>query len=104
MSESIEENVVSLKTIHVESCMIWAHQHESLFVSIKYELIHFRCFLASSNSKMTLRISDHQIVFFKMQISRDNNEQSTHLKTSFEAFKKKSINKLSILTILIEFI
>jgi hypothetical protein len=63
-SESIEENVVSLKTIHVESCMIWAHQHESLFVSIKYELIHFRRFFASSDSKMTLRIFDHQIVFF----------------------------------------
>jgi hypothetical protein len=64
MNESIKKNVLSLKTIHVESCMIWVHQHESLFVSIKYELIHFKRFFASSDSKMTLRILDHQIVFF----------------------------------------
>jgi hypothetical protein len=61
MSDSVEENVVSLKTIHVESCMIWAHQHDSLFVSIKYELIHFRRLFALSNSKMILRILDYQI-------------------------------------------
>jgi hypothetical protein len=64
MSESIEENIVSLKTIHIELCMIWIHQHESLFVSIKYELIYFERLFASSNSKMTLQILDHQIVFF----------------------------------------
>jgi hypothetical protein len=64
MKNSIEENVVSLKAIHVDSCMTWAHQHDSLFVSIKYELIHFKLFFASSNSKMILRIFDHQIVFF----------------------------------------
>ncbi len=64
MSDSTEENVVSLKAIHVESCMIWAHQHDSLFVSIKYELIHFRRFFVSSDSKMTLRISNHQIALF----------------------------------------
>jgi hypothetical protein len=64
MRNSIEKNVLSLKTIHVESCMIWAHQHDSLFVSIKYELIHFRRFFASLNSKLILRILDHQIVFF----------------------------------------
>jgi hypothetical protein len=43
MNDLIKENVVSLKAIHVKSCMIWAHQHDSLFASIKYELIHFRC-------------------------------------------------------------
>ncbi len=64
MNDSTEENVMSLKTIQVESCMIWAHQHDSLFVSIKYELIHFRRFSASSNSKMILRIFDHQIALF----------------------------------------
>jgi hypothetical protein len=64
VSDLAEENVVSLKTIHVESCIIWAHQHDSLFVSIKYELIHFRRLFVSSNSKMILRISDHQIALF----------------------------------------
>jgi hypothetical protein len=64
VKNSIEENVLSLKTIHVESCMIWAHQHDSLFASIKYELVHFRRFFTSSDSKMILRILDHQIVFF----------------------------------------
>jgi hypothetical protein len=59
MSDSTEENVVSLKSIHVELCMIWAHQHDSLFVSIKYELIHFRRLSALSDSKMILRIFDH---------------------------------------------
>ncbi len=59
MSESIEKNVMSLKTIHVESCMIWVHQHKSLFVSIKYELIHFKRLFVSSSSKMILRILDH---------------------------------------------
>jgi hypothetical protein len=64
MNESTEENVMSLKTIHVESCMIEAHQHESLFALIKYELIHFKHFFVSSDSKMILRIFNHQIVFF----------------------------------------
>jgi hypothetical protein len=62
MKNSVEENVLSLKTLHVESCMIWAHQHDSLFVSIKYELIYFRRFFVSSNSKMIFKILDHQIV------------------------------------------
>jgi hypothetical protein len=105
MSELIEKNVVSLKAIHVELCMIWIHQHESLLISIKYKLIYFKRFLVSLNSKMTLRILDHQIVFFfkckslKMMM---NNQfiQKHHLKH----LKKKSISKLSILTILIEFI
>jgi hypothetical protein len=61
MKNSIEENVLSLKTIHVESCMIWVHEHDSLFVSIKYEFIHFRRFFVSSSSKMIFRILDHQI-------------------------------------------
>jgi hypothetical protein len=64
MKNSIEENVLSLKTIHVESCMIWIHQHDSLFVSIKYEFIHFKRFFISSNSKMIFKILDHQIIFF----------------------------------------
>jgi hypothetical protein len=64
VKNSIEKNVLSLKTIHVESCMIWAHQHDSLFVSIKYELIHFKRFFASSDSKMIFKILDHQIAFF----------------------------------------
>jgi hypothetical protein len=63
MNNSIEENVLILKTIHVESCMIWAHQHDSLFASIKYELIHFKHLSFSSNSKMILRIFEHQIAF-----------------------------------------
>ncbi len=101
----IEENVLSLKTIHVESCMIWIHQHDSLFASIKYELIHFRRLLVSSDSKMILRILDHQIVFFfkcKYLDVMMNNQLiwKHHLKH----LKKKSISKLSILTILAEFI
>jgi hypothetical protein len=39
MNNSMKENVLILKTIHVEFCMIWAHQHDSLFVSIKYKVI-----------------------------------------------------------------
>jgi hypothetical protein len=64
INDSVEENVLILKTIHVEFCMIWAQQHDSLFVSIKYELIHFKRFSSSSDSKMILRILDYQIVFF----------------------------------------
>jgi hypothetical protein len=105
MSDSAKENVIFLKAIHAESCMIWAHQHDSLFVSIKYEFIHFRRFFVSSNSKMILRISDHQIAFFfkcKYLEMMINNQLiwKHHLKH----LKKKSISKLSILMILIEFI
>jgi hypothetical protein len=64
VSDSIQENVLSLKAIHVESCMIWAHQHDSFFVSIKYEFIHFKRRFVSSDSKMICRIFDNQIVFF----------------------------------------
>jgi ribosomal protein S8 len=59
MSDSIEKNVLSLKKIHAELCMIWAHEHDFLFVLIKYELIHFRRHFVSSNSKMIFRILDH---------------------------------------------
>jgi hypothetical protein len=105
MSESTEKNVVSLKTIHVESCMIWTHQHESLFISIKYKLIHFRRLFASSDSKMILRIFDHQIVLFSkckyLEMMMNNQLIWKH---HLKHLKKKSISKLSILTILIEFI
>jgi hypothetical protein len=37
VNDSIEKNVLFLKATHVESCMIWPHQHDSLFVSIKYD-------------------------------------------------------------------
>ncbi len=105
MRNSIEENVLSLKIIHVQSCMIWAHQHDSLFVSIKYELIHFKRLFASSDSKMIFRILDHQIVFSSKCKYLDvmmNNQLiwKHHLKY----LKKKSISKLSILTTLAKFI
>jgi hypothetical protein len=105
MKNSIEENVLSLKTIHVESCMIWAHQHDSLFVSIKYELIHFRRLFASSDSKLILRIFDHQIVLFsKIKYLEMMMNNQLIWKHHLKHLKEKSINKLSILTILIEFI
>jgi hypothetical protein len=105
INDSVEENVLILKTIHVEFCMIWVQQHDSFFVSIKYELIHFRRFSFSSDSKMILRILNHQIVFFfkcKYLEMMMNNQfiWKHHLKH----LKEKSISKLSILTILIEFI
>jgi hypothetical protein len=62
MSDTFEENVLTLKSIHFELCMIWAHQHDSFFVSTKYELIHFKRFSVSSDSKLILRIFEHQIV------------------------------------------
>jgi hypothetical protein len=96
---------MSLKTIHVESCMIWAHQHESLFVSIKYELIHFRRLFVSSNSKMILRILDHQIVLFsKCKYLEMIMNSQLIWKHHLKHLKKKSISKLSILTILVQFI
>jgi hypothetical protein len=105
MRNSIEENVMSLKTIHVDSCMIWAHQHDSLFVSIKYELIHFRRLFASSDSKMILRIFDHQIVFFlKCKYLEMMMNNQLIWKHHLKHLKEKSINKLNILTTLIEFI
>jgi hypothetical protein len=64
MSDSIEENVLILKTIHVELCMIWTNQHDSLFVSTEYKFIHFKRHSVSSDSKMILKILDHQIVLF----------------------------------------
>jgi hypothetical protein len=63
MNDSIEKNVLTLKSIHVEFCMIWTHQHDSLFVSTKYELIYFKRLLISFDLKLILRISNHQIVF-----------------------------------------
>jgi hypothetical protein len=105
MSDSAKKNVIFLKAIHAESCMIWAHQHDSLFASIKYELIHFRRFFVSSNSKMILRIFDHQIAFFSkckyLEVMMNNQLIWKH---HLKHLKEKSINKLSILTILIEFI
>jgi hypothetical protein len=63
INNSIEKNVLTLKLIHVEFCMFWAHQHNSLFASTKYEFIHFKRFSISFDSKLILRIFDHQIVF-----------------------------------------
>jgi hypothetical protein len=104
MIDSAEENVLSLKAIHVESCMIWANQHDSLFVSIKYELIHFRRFLVSSDSKMILRIFDHQIVlFFKCKYLKMMINNHFIWKHYLKHLNEKSISKLSILTILVEF-
>jgi hypothetical protein len=105
VKNSVEENVLSLKIIHVESCMIWAHQHDSLFVSIKYELIHFRRLFVSSDSKMTLRILDHQIALFSKCKYLDVMMNCQLIwKHHLKHLKKKSISKLSILTILAEFI
>ncbi len=105
MSDSAKENVIFLKAIHAESCIIWAHQHDSLFASIKYELIHFRRFSASSDSKMILRILDHQIALFSkckyLEVIMNNQLIWKH---HLKHLKEKSINKLNILTILIEFI
>jgi hypothetical protein len=71
MSDTIEKNVLTLKTIHVELCMIWAHQHDSLFVSTKYEFIHFKRFSIWFDSKLILRILEHQISFvFNANISK----------------------------------
>jgi hypothetical protein len=64
VNDSTKKNVIFLKTIYAKSCMIWAHQYDSLFVSIKYELIHFRRFFVSSDLKMILQMFDHQIAFF----------------------------------------
>ncbi len=105
VKNSVEENVLSLKTIHVELCMIWAYEHDSLFVSIKYELIHFRRLFASSNSKMILKILDHQIALsFKCKYLDVMMNSQLIWKHHLKHLKKKSINKLSILTILAEFI
>ncbi len=105
VKDSAEENFLSLKAIHAESCMIWANQHDSLFVSIKYELIHFRRLLVSSNSKMILRIFDHQIASFSkckyLEMMMNNQLIWKH---HLKHLNEKSISKLSILTILIEFI
>jgi hypothetical protein len=105
INDSIEENVLILKTIHVEFCRIWTQQHDSFFVSIKYELIHFRRFSFSSDSKMILRIFDHQIVlFFKCKYLEMMMNNQLIWKHHLKHLNEKSINKLSILTILIEFI
>jgi hypothetical protein len=85
--------------------MIWAHQHDSLFVSIKHELIHFKRFFVSSNSKMIFRILDHQITLsFKCKYLDVMMNNQLIWKHYLKHLKKKSINKLSILTILAEFI
>jgi hypothetical protein len=64
MSDLVEKNVLTLKSIHVKFCMIWTHHHDSLFILIKYQLIHFRRFSISSHLEMILRIFNHQIAFF----------------------------------------
>jgi hypothetical protein len=105
VNDSIEENVQILKTIHVELCMIWAQQHDSLFVSIKYELIHFKRLSLSSDSKMTLQILDYQIaLFLKCKYLEMMMNNQLIWKHHLKHLNEKSISKLSILTILIEFI
>ncbi len=105
ISDSVEENVLTLKSIHVELCTIWAHQHNSLFVSTKYELIHFRRLSVSFDSKLTLRISDHQIVLaLKCKYLEIMMNSQLIWKHHLKHLKKKSISKLSIFTILVEFI
>jgi hypothetical protein len=105
MNDSAKENVISLKAIHARSCMIWAHQHDSLFVSIKYELIHFRRLFVSSDSKMILRIFDHQIVLSsKCKYLEMMMNSQLIWKHHLKHLKEKSISKLNILTILVEFI
>ncbi len=105
VNDSVEKNVLTLKSIHVEFCIIWAHQHDSLFVLIKYELIHFRRFSISSNLEMILRIFDYQIAFSSkckyLEVMMNNQLIWKH---HLKYLKKKSINKLSILTILVKFI
>ncbi len=104
MSDSIEKNVLILKMIHVEFCMIWAHQHDSFFVLIKYKLIHFKRLSSSSNSKMILRILNHQIVFFlKCKYLEMMMNNQLIWKHHVKHLKEKSINKLNIFIVLIEF-
>ncbi len=105
MNDVVKENVLILKLIHVEFCMIWTHQHDSLFISIKYELIYFRRFSISSDFEMILRIFNHQIAFFsKCKYFEMMMNYQLIWKYRLKYLKKKSINTLSILTTLIEFI
>jgi hypothetical protein len=57
-----KENLNMIQTLY-QHCDWWVDIHESLFVSSKYELIHFRILVAFFESKMTLRFLDHDLVF-----------------------------------------
>jgi hypothetical protein len=105
MNESIEKNVLTLKSIHVEFCMIWAHQHDSLFVLTKYELISFKRLSISFDLKLILRIFDHQIVLaLKCKYLEVVMNNQLICKHHLKHLNEKSINKLNILSTLIEFI
>ncbi len=103
MNDSVEKNVLTLKSIHVELCMIWAHQHDSLFVSTKYELIHFKRLSAQSDLELILRIFDHQIAFASkckyLEIMMNNQFIWKH---HLKHLNEKSTSKLNILSTLIE--
>jgi hypothetical protein len=105
MNNSVEKNVLTLKSIHVEFCMIWTHQHDSFFVSTKYELIYFKRFLVLFDSKLILRILDHQISFvFKCKYLEIVMNNQFNWKHHLKHLNEKSISKLNILSTLVEFI
>jgi hypothetical protein len=77
--KSIDENCRNLERVH-KLCERWAIRHEFVFVSIKYELIHF-----SRNSKkfdMTISIKiESNTMLFKIDIQVLNVQIDTRLKS-----------------------
>ena len=102
MNVTAKNNLIILQIVH-ERYVKWFKIHESFFVMIKYELIHFRRFFFSSNSKMTLKFFEHDLIssskckYFEMIMNSQFiwKHHSKH-------FKKKSFNKFSILIVLID--
>lgn len=100
MNDIVEDNLKIFRIVH-EACAKWFKIHESSFVLTKYELVHFRRLFSSSNSKMILRLFDHDLTFSSKckYLEMIMNSQFTW-KHHLKHFEKKSIDKFSILTAL----
>ena len=85
-----------------QKCAEWFRIYELFFAMIKYKLIHFRRLLFSSDLKIALKFSDHDLIssskckYLKMIM----NSQFTW-KYHLKHFEKKPFNKFNILIALI---
>ena len=97
------DNLEALRESH-EKTIKWAKTHESVFVSTKYQLIHFRKNILV-NLELFLRLTNHFVNFeekckYLKIIMNSKLQWQNHL----QYLKKQSADKLTILSAFAEFI
>ena len=94
MNVTTKNNLIILQ-IGDKRCVKWFKIHESSFVMIKYELIHFRRLFFFIRFKNNAEIFRSRFSFVvKMQVFWNDHEFAIYLKTSFQTFWKKNIRQI----------